>query len=45
MPEYKGKKYPYTAQGIKAFIKARRKKKKKSRQTNYPHDVSGGGGT
>ena len=51
MPEYEGKKYPYTAQGMKAFIKAKRKKKKKG-QTKYPHlggsgdggPTSGGGG-
>ena len=43
MPEYEGKKYPYTAQGMKAFIKAKRKKKKKKGQTNYPHNVVPGG--
>jgi len=42
MPEYKGKKYPYTAKGMKAFIKARKKKKKG--EVDYPHDVSAGGG-
>ena len=36
MPEYKGKKYPYTAKGMKAFIKARKKKKKG--EVDYPHN-------